>query len=184
MNNTFSDASSFPPSLAGLPWLAMLTVMCFWAGTLLCLQWMYSIIDDMREFPAPWTHPVTAARLVKLLLLGSALIRTIPRLVLLMTWQGLSPWWREFFALSSWVVYVPWATLFIFAWWIDRTVRPVDRVMLQHYRTQPYIEVAKGEKTRGAIIIALIFVVAFATTFVRPIPDVRAPNHIGERPQS
>jgi hypothetical protein len=70
MRTTFEAATSFPPSLAHLPWLAMLTVMCFWAGTLLCLQWMYSIVDDMREYPAPWAHPVTAARLVKLLLLG------------------------------------------------------------------------------------------------------------------
>lgn len=162
------DAAPLPPSLRGLPLTAMFIIMGFMIGTLLCLQWLYRIIDEMRDDPAPLRHPLTAVRAVKILFILAALSCAIPRMVLLMAWELMSPWWREHLALGSWLFYVVWAALLATAWWIDRVSAPVQRWQLRRVPAPGVVVSDTGVKTRGIIILSLIFVVAFATTYVRP----------------
>lgn len=164
---TFSQ-SSLPPSLQGMPLLAMLVTMAFLFGTGLCLQWLYTIIAEMVDDPAPLRHPLTAVRMVKMLFLIAALIFVTPRMVLLMAWEWMSPWWRESLSVGTWVSCIGWAAVLSLAWWIDRTVTPTTRFQLRRIPQAADVIVEPGRKIRGAIIFGLIFVVAFSTTYVRP----------------
>jgi hypothetical protein len=179
--NTFSAPSSFPPSLAHMPILTMLTQMGFWIVTLLCLQWIYSILDDANDHPAPRGSYVGTVRTVKLRLLLCAVLLTAPRLVLLAAWGPLSVWWREAISLSAWLVLIPASIVLSHAWWRDREARPSERLHLRHR----FVEIAPAtahEKTRGAIALVLIIVIAFATTFIRLDPrDVPVPPATVER---
>lgn len=177
--NTFALEASFPPSLAKLPILAMLTQVGFWTVTLLCLQWIYSILDDTHEHPAPHGSYIRVSRVIKLRLLLIALLLVLPRLVLVAAWQRLTPFWRETVSLGSWVVLIPCAIILARAWWADRTARPTERVKARSLR---FIEIAPPsahEKTRGFIGLALIFLIAFSTTFIRVDPD-----HVPARPNT
>lgn len=172
--NSFAAESSFPPSLANLPILAMLTQMGFWTVTLLCLQWLYSIIDDAHDHPAPAGSYVGVVRGVKIRLLLCAAGLTIPRLILLVAWGVLTPWWREAIAMSAWVILIPTAIILARAWWNDRRARPSERLHLRH-RFVEVTPVTVHEKTRGAVALVLIIVIAFATTFVRLNPEDATP---------
>ena len=175
--NTFSLEASFPPSLAKVPILAMLTQIGFWVVTLLCLQWIYSILDDTRAHPAPNGSYVRMTRLVKLRLLIIAFGLVAPRLILVAAWQRMSPWQREGMALVSWVVLIPCAIVMARAWWDDRAARPTERTKA---RSQRYIEIAPAtahEKTRGILSLLLIIMIAFATTYIRVDP-----RHVPARP--
>lgn len=167
----FLADSGFPPSLDGYPILTMLVVMFFWGGTLMCLQWIYAIVSDMIDTPAPRRHPVTVVRWVKLMLLSAALTRTVPRLVLLMTWQKLPEDWREIWALSSWLVLIPWALMFGCAWWLDRAARPIEQVATLRWSATELKPATRIEKRRGIVLLGVIVVIGFATTFIRPGPS-------------
>ncbi len=171
--DTFIADSALPPSLADKPFLAMLTIMALWAGTLFCLQWLYSTVADMRDEPAPRRHPLTAFRWMKILLVIAALTCTSPRMVLVMCWNYLSPEWRENLSLGSWLFLMIWAVLIGAAWWIDKVSGPYTDYQLRRVPSpRVFAETVKAEKTRGVITLGLIFVIAFATTYVRPMPDV------------
>lgn len=181
--NTFTLEASFPPSLAKLPILAMMTQVGFWAVTLLCLQWIYSILDDSHDHPAPRGSYVRVSRAVKLRLLLTALGLTLPRLILVVAWQRLLPWQREAVALLSWVVLIPCSILMARAWWADRNARPTERAKATSIRHITLAPPSGLEKTRGAIGLILIFVIAFATTFVRldPHHDTPRPAAVARR---
>lgn len=175
--NAFTFDSSFPPSLAKIPILAMLTQVGFWAVTLLCLQWIYSIMDDSRAHPAPIGSYVRVSRIVKLRLLVIAFALVAPRLILVAAWQRMSPFEREAVALVSWVILIPCAIVMALGWWSDRAARPTERMKA---RSRQFIEIAPPtahEKTRGIIGLILIFVIAFSTTFIRVDP-----RHVPARP--
>lgn len=176
MNNPFSIEAAFPPSLAGQPLLAMTTVMAFWAVTLICLQWIYETVSAAGDAPAPKRSYIRIARGVRLWLAVTAFLLTAPRLAQLMLWQVMDKDQREWLAVANWVACVPAAGTIIYAWWSHRTMVKTE----EHYiETQGYYAAApstRAEKTRGFVIILLVFVVAFATTFVRPSPNVDAPR--------
>jgi hypothetical protein len=175
MNPIFEIDTTFPPSLARLPVLAMLTQMGFWIVALLCLQWIYSILDDARDHPAHGRSYVGVVRSVKIQLLICAVGLTFPRLISLVAWGLLSPFWREIMSLLSWIILIPVATILARAWWRDRLARPAERLHVRHR----FVEVTPPtvhEKTRGVLAFGLIIVIAFTTTYVRRDPtDVPAP---------
>jgi hypothetical protein len=172
---TFRDAP-FPPSLDGKPFLAMVIVTALLVGTALCLQWLYAIIDEARSGPpAPRRHPIRAYRAIRSLFIVACLACTLPRLIQVMCWQTLSPAWREAMSVGSWLIYVVWALCLAAGWWIDRMSRPVIDYQLHRVpapETRGSDAAFSGKRGEAAVIMALIVITAFATTFIRP--DIRA----------
>lgn len=168
--NIFTAETALPPSLDSLPLLAMLSQVGYWIVLLLCLQWIYSLLDDAYNHPAPPGSYVRVARGVKIRLLLVVLTFIVPRLISLVAWRVLDPYWRETWSMLSWVVAIPCSIWAAVAWWRDRGARPVER---QNIRFR-FVEVSPPtvhEKTRGVVALVLIFAVAFATTFVRLDPQ-------------
>lgn len=171
MSELFAVDSHFPPALGDWPFLAMLVQTAFWVLTLICLQWIYSVVDDKKTAPAPWRSYVGMTRNVKLTLLSMAVLRTIPLLVLLNGWQRLNPNTRQFIAGASYVIYIPVAVGIAFAWWIDRRARAAEgNGRMLAFRNIELQKSEAHEKTRGIVALVLIIVVAFATTFIRSEP--------------
>lgn len=179
--NTFDLDTTFPPSLEGQPLLAMFVTMAFWGSTLLCMQWIYAIIDDLKTHPMPLRHPLTGARMVRLILLTVIVTRTLPRLFLLMMWETMSEYWRQTIALGTWLILIPTSALFAFGWFLDRVGRPVERFQMRRFPAPDVALSTKGEKKRALLLIGLIFVVAFATTYIRPDPRDRASSSFQQR---
>jgi len=175
MNAVFSVESSFPPSLASQPLVALLTVASFWTVTLICLQWIYDTLDRAHDHPAPPRSYIRVARRVRLWLVAAALTITAPRLLTLMLWQVMNAGEREAASVISWVACIPAAAMITWAWWANKFAVKTEDHFVEHkgyYRIEP---VTGSEKTRGVAMLCLIFVVAFATTFVRPHANVDAP---------
>ncbi len=170
MNSAIELDVGFPPSLAGQHLLAMFVIMAFWAGTLLCLQWAFAIVQDIISRPVPLRHPLTGGRVVKLIVLFSIMMTTFPRLLLLMLWSEMTPEWRNNVALITWLVLIPWSVFIVFAWYVDRLNRTGEGFHLSRLKVAEMPVAPIKEKTRGALLIALIFVISFATTYIRQEP--------------
>ncbi len=178
--DTFTAATAFPASLVGRPGLAFCVITAFMVGLLLCLQWLYSIIDDGRAHPAPKGHPLSHLRRIKAIILIAAIIPALPRGILLMTWHKLSPYYREALSLTSWVVFIPAGGLLAYAWLLDRGLRPMEVRTVAVFPIAKVLPVTRGQKTRGLLTLSLIFVSAFAITFVRPSSDVHRTDTVVE----
>lgn len=164
----FVIESTFPPSLEDRPLLALIVVAAYWGGTLFLLQWIFAVITDMLAVPAGPRHPVTRVRRIKLALLTAALVMTVPRLVLVMGWQKLGSVGRETWSVATWAVLIPWAILLGYAWWLDREARPVEQVATLRWSITEVKPATGIEKMRGVMLVGIIMVIAFVTTFVRP----------------
>lgn len=172
----FSTSTSWPPSLADSPFLAFAVTAGFWVALLLALQWIYAIVDTSHQRQAAWSHPLTLTRWVKVLLLVVLLLITSPRIALLTVWHAMSPAWREWCSLTSWTIYIPAAGLFVGAWWIDNRARRVEEFQLTRSKP-PEIDLSIGgpDRFRSFIVLVLILLIAFATTFIRKAPEHHAP---------
>lgn len=171
----FSDNIEFPPSLADKPWLHMLSVMGLLIGTLICVAWLHRLIAEAYDVRAPLRHPLSINRMITIIILTGALMRSLPNLVLVMCWRYLSPHSREMLAASNWGMNAVWAGLIIVAWWIDRTSRPVVMTQL---RRAPALEVDGsliGHKKQGVRVLVLVVIIAFATTFIKAGPANEQP---------
>jgi hypothetical protein len=164
----FFASTEFPPSLADYPIFVMISIFGLLLGTLLAAQWMHRLVTDLCDDPLPWRHPLTMDRLVKILIIGGALSRSIPRLVQVMAWSKLSPYWREWLSLQNWNVNVLWALLFAAAWWIDRTAAPITSFQLRRWPTTAIHADLRGSKIRGAGLFLAVLLIAFVVTYVRP----------------
>jgi hypothetical protein len=174
MTNMFTLESTFPPSLADNPLLAMITVMAFWAIVLICLRWIYEGIDAHREFPAPVGSYIRTSRRMRMWLVASALLAAAPRLAQLMLWQLLSPPVREMVSSITWLAIIPAAAMVIYAWWLHNGIARTEQTYVKSYGFLFVDKADRQEKSKGALIVGLIFVIAFATTFVRPQPDAHS----------
>jgi hypothetical protein len=166
--DTFATEATFPPSLADNPILGMLTIMAFWWAVLICLQWFYTTVDQWFDHPAPSQSFVRINRSMKLWLLGSVLLTNSPRLLQLMLWQRMDSAEREMVSSFSWMTRIPGSFMLIVAWYLDKRIVAAEREYSDERGYYPAPAIARHEKTRGALVLALIFVVAAVTTFVRP----------------
>ena len=166
--NYFERPIPFPPSLADKPFAVMMVVAGMLVGLLICLRWIYTIVTEVVEDRRPIRHPLSAIRAVKLTLILAALTLVVPRLMLVMVYNLLSAGARESLSLAGWLTYAVWATLLVIAWWIDNTASEVVEFQLRRVPTPEVTTSTSGARTRGILTLGLIFVVAFATTYIRP----------------
>jgi hypothetical protein len=178
--DAFVVEATFPPSLQHNPLLAMATIMSFWAVVLICLQWIYEIVDANRDLPAPAASYIAVARRVRFWLVMSALIVALPRLVQLMLWQKLGAVPREFISAVSWMCVIPAAAMVVFAWWTNKQVVATESGFTIEHGFVPAVPSTRQEKTKGVMMLVLIFSISFATTFVRPSTDAHPRTHVIE----
>ncbi len=173
--NPFDFEASFPPSLASQPILTMLTVMSFWAVTMICLRWIWDTIESAIDMPAPRHSYVRQARSVRLWLVAALFLMTAPRLAQLMLWQLMTAGQRDTLSGIAWAALIPASGMIVYAWWRSTSVSKTEIAYTQNSGFYAAAEVTPSEKKRGVTILVLIFVVAFATTFVRPANHASAP---------
>ena len=176
----FSAEATFPPSLEGNAILAMLTVMAFWSGILICLQWLYEMFSESRAYPAPKGTYFSTSRIVIGALIWAAFISMVPRLGQLMLWQVVGPEFRMALASAAWWSRIPATALVIYAWWRKRQLVATERSYAFDHGVVNVRLLSRAEKTRGVLILTLVFAVAFATTFVRPVDAHSSVSHVIE----
>lgn len=85
-----AHAATIPPAFAGSHWEYLFSLFGLMMVTLLGLEWLWRVSWSFAERPAPLRSPVTAARIIVLLLLIAGLMRGAPDAVLLMQWPELT----------------------------------------------------------------------------------------------
>jgi len=167
MNGTFTSAE-FPPSLVDWPILTMLSIVALMFGMLILLQWVHRIVNSMIDQPHPLRSPVTIDRIVKLLLVLGPFIILLPRLIQVTAWSALTPIQREALSVEAWRVTIIWAFFFAIGWYLDRLAAPAATLQLARFPIPKPPELEMPNKKRGVLMLALVILLAFGITYIRP----------------
>jgi hypothetical protein len=156
-----------PPAFDGHPVLYMATVFSLLLVMLLALEWLWRITWSFFERPAPVKAPVTVLRVIFLLLLVGAVVRSGPDLWLIMRWPQLDG--AERIALMDFDNRMD-AGAFIFlslAWLVGRLGEPMLTYQLEK-RPLPVHLWPTWEQMKRPLKIGMgVFAIAFALTYLR-----------------
>lgn len=156
----------YPPGLDG-PLIYLVTVWALMLGALLALEWLWRLAWSLFERPAPLRAPLTAVRVILLVLIAAGLIRTVPRLWLFMRWPILSPVERELVAVLSAQAEVAAVLLFSLAWLVAQLGEPMVKYQLEKQPLPLHLWPTWEQMKRPAKIGVGVFAIAFALTYLR-----------------
>lgn len=156
-----------PPSYVGRDLLYLSTLGSILLVVLLALEWIWRLLWSFFEQPSPLRSPATAYRIILLLLLSAALLRIVPDLVLLATWQEISPASREAIAvldkrLESFT-FVP----FSLAWLVSYLTGPMLIYQLGRQPLPIHLWPTWQQAKRPLKIGVGVAAISFALTYLR-----------------
>lgn len=167
----FFIEATFPPSLEKYRWIGAAIVWAMWIIELLCLRWLYEIVDANRALPAPRQSYIGVARKVRFWLVFSAFTVNTPRLAQLMLWRQVGPDVRENLSIAAWVSAIVCAAMVVYAWSLEKKLAVVEQTYARSHGFVPTKPVDRTEKMRMAKVMLMVMLIALATTFVRPHTD-------------
>jgi hypothetical protein len=166
--STFFDTTSpFPPSYHGSEFAYLFAVFGMLSTCLVGLEWLQSMIRAAIVRPAKWNEPITAQRLIYILMLTGTLMAVVPNLLSTMMWPE---WSAEARATAAWwtrMMVGARAYPFIAAWIIFNFSMPVIGYQLAREPLPVELWPSWRSMLHLVWIGGLVFFIACGVTFTR-----------------
>jgi hypothetical protein len=157
----------FPPAFAGQPVLYMLTVFSLLLVNLLALEWLWRTGWALWEDSHDFRHPLTIQRIVILLLVLGAVIRSGPDVIVLMRYHAETEAGRlDLYRLDNFldsVAFIP----FSLAWLVAYLAGPMLAHQLAKEPIPLHLWPTWAQIKRPVKIGVGVFAIAFALTYLR-----------------